>query len=393
LLKRAHGRISQAIARQYDAAASAAPSSSDAASLRTLGAHSKMGAFMSELAQSAPASSEEDATSLAHLKFQNMLHWKLLPVDLARVAVAWEVGQGVNPPHVTLGATTLLYRLALHLVHQALGGDAAESPLTPRVKQLLCAHANPETATADGTPTTHAETPEARSLDTATAAVFARYDVEIRAIVRHIASRFALAMARYSQLQTPEARDEWLGVARSVAAAAVPPSERRHLLFGVGKDVDPTSESPELRQQYLAYAQRMAVEQTRLVDIRGARLPFHGVFWRGDGPLPAGKYLGFYEGRIVTQCEIGAHGHSQHVLEIKQRGLLVDAAVPEEGNWARFMNDATYAGAARSMRNNCVFSEDGHVLTTELLQPGDELLVEYGADYWKSHRARSESTS
>lgn len=116
-------------------------------------------------------------------------------------------------------------------------------------------------------------------------------------------------------------------------------------------------------------APHMSVEQSRVAG--------RGVFWRGTEALATGKRIGVYAG-AVTSAE---PADTTYTLSLGPR-THVDGS--RHGNWTQFINDPRGTGKAA----NVMFTTDGSVLTLRAIQPGEELLIDYGAEYWEDDDRR-----
>lgn len=167
--------------------------------------------------------------------------------------------------------------------------------------------------------------------------------------------------------------------------------DMRPAFFGIGKDLDPTRTPVNLgdkvRNDILAISKEIIQKNTSLVDESGSPLPFHGAFWNGSHTLDVGTKLGYYEGRIVTECDSTEMHHdrpSEYSLEISKYMVLVDATHASESNWSRYINDGEH-GTSEDLCN-VRFTKDGSIVTTRPVMPGSELFVRYGEDYWRFFR-------
>ena len=56
--------------------------------------------------------------------------------------------------------------------------------------------------------------------------------------------------------------------------------------------------------------------------------------------------------------------------------VCIDAK--DYGNWARHINDGPHSG----LRSNVAFDDDGTIVVTDDIHVGQELLADYGLEYW-----------
>jgi hypothetical protein len=125
--------------------------------------------------------------------------------------------------------------------------------------------------------------------------------------------------------------------------------------------------------------------EVHLRDVMHVEIKTSSIPDAGDGvftlrPIPKGEYLMQYVGRRVNASngELGGDYHLEYA-----RNKLVDASIPTSCV-ARFLNDGMTQKA-----NNCMFAlRDGDpwVRTIKLIPAGQELLLSYGAAYWRTWR-------
>jgi hypothetical protein len=119
-----------------------------------------------------------------------------------------------------------------------------------------------------------------------------------------------------------------------------------------------------------------------------------GVFVRthGDCAMPPKTYLGDYEGRTYDQAEwekAGLKGDYcfQNKGNRNPKKRMVDGSSTEISNYLRFVN---HSYVRKDSKPN-IKAVDGHqalyFVTTRWVKGGDELLVNYGRDYWKGRSA------
>jgi len=123
--------------------------------------------------------------------------------------------------------------------------------------------------------------------------------------------------------------------------------------------------------------------------------PFEGLFWakyKGARPIRAGEDIVLYSGDWEPLDPGSDDGGGPYFLEITRR-LGVDAARTNTalGRWA---NDPRGGKDARGrpLRANARLVVDrrrrqGKLKASRTIQPGDEILVSYGRDYWRVHGA------
>lgn len=138
--------------------------------------------------------------------------------------------------------------------------------------------------------------------------------------------------------------------------------------------------------------------RVRRSGIRGAGL---GAFTTVR--VPRGTALGVYTGEQLTATEEEERyprrdAPATYVLRVRRScggHVLVDAA--NAAHWAKYMNDPWNPAAGVAAAPNVVFGDDGVITAVRDIGAGEELLVSYGAGYWRetpeaSGEARSAPT-
>jgi len=97
--------------------------------------------------------------------------------------------------------------------------------------------------------------------------------------------------------------------------------------------------------------------------------------------LPKGTVLGNYKGKRLTPQQYERLKDSSYVWYVSEgRGhFYIDGRDPKVSNWLRFLNDS------RDRRQNVEpyqYSGKLYYRTTKNVQPGQELFISYGDEYW-----------
>ena len=113
-----------------------------------------------------------------------------------------------------------------------------------------------------------------------------------------------------------------------------------------------------------------------------------GVFSREC--VPGNCVLGFYKGKIHTKraCDY-LRSTKLLMLERKPTWISIDDWIDgkhyvdgaRNGNWTQYINGSDHPG--NPMDANVRFTGNGKIITTRLITPGEELLMEYGEEYWE----------
>ena len=134
--------------------------------------------------------------------------------------------------------------------------------------------------------------------------------------------------------------------------------------------------------------QRLRVAQS---TIAGAGAGLFVAKGKAARPFTAGQRIALYTGDWV-RLEPGRNQGGPYYLQLT-RSLAVDAARTDTalGRWAKAPNGAVGPGES-PIRPNAELVADrgnkqGSLRALRGIQPGDEILVSYGAAYWRYHGA------
>ena len=312
----------------------------------------------------------------------------LSPLQLARVILYQECRNFSRSPYSDISEGPLTYRFVLDALNIAIGAPVG-SPIgmSLRGRQNTCSESLSAKTTSKDIPTIGSKF-RAGITYAERCAEFLKDKAELLRHLNGIIDRSNLGLTALEEA-TPLLRQKML---KAVDAYAKEFSETRedvrYAFFGIGRDLDPTlvpyNLGDKARTDIHDISSRIVHKHTSLKDESGAPFPFHGAFWEGQHPLPSGTKLGYYEGRIVTECdntETHPETQSQYSLEVTKYSILVDATIASESNWARYINDGSYNRA--DDLTNVRFAKDGSVIATRTINVGDELFVRYGDDYWR----------
>ena len=163
--------------------------------------------------------------------------------------------------------------------------------------------------------------------------------------------------------------------------------------FCINGNVDPSRTPKDIgdkaRVLLAAYALNVAIKQTTLTNKDGVRFTFKGAFWNGASDLVVGTRLGYYEGRIITQCDYtelypDSATSARYVLDITRFEIMVDADNIEDSNWTRYINDGVHGRTASDSCVNVMIADDGSITTTRAIKVGEEFFVSYGLNFWRN---------
>mmetsp|Transcript_5316 Transcript_5316/g.15051 ORF Transcript_5316/g.15051 Transcript_5316/m.15051 type:complete len:237 (-) Transcript_5316:87-797(-) len=129
-----------------------------------------------------------------------------------------------------------------------------------------------------------------------------------------------------------------------------------------------------------AWAATMAVRKSR---IRGAGLGLFAVRQLKQGyTLPSP-----YRGRRLTEKQLSRTRDFSYVFELRGACAAIDAKDTLEDNPLRYVNGACTAGQRK--RINIFSRQRGanmYFVTSRRVAAGEELVIDYGPEYWKSQR-------
>ncbi len=101
----------------------------------------------------------------------------------------------------------------------------------------------------------------------------------------------------------------------------------------------------------------------------------HGLGLFARVGIARNRLLGRYGGRLVRDDDERALS-SDYVFSLGDSDWSVDGADCTAANWARYINHAPRA------RCNVIFTTSGCVRACRDIAPDEELLIDYGGEYW-----------
>jgi SET domain-containing protein len=130
-----------------------------------------------------------------------------------------------------------------------------------------------------------------------------------------------------------------------------------------------------------------------LVNIRKSNIQKAGLGVFATSFIPKRTTLGEYKGRLLTKKEYDnlKEEHCCYMFELdkqvgkKRKKYFIDARFKKHSNWTRYVNGAKDAEQQKKV-NIEAYQYGGKLFyrTCEDVKTGDELLVDYGSDYWTS---------
>lgn len=120
------------------------------------------------------------------------------------------------------------------------------------------------------------------------------------------------------------------------------------------------------------------------LEVKPSQLPEanRGLFTKTF--IPKGSTIVEYTGRISTWAECNQmEGNNSYLYYLKD-DYVIDAS-DDESSMGRYANDAQGLTRVKGVTNNAKFKEDGFhvfIVATKDIQPGSEIFVGYGKEYW-----------
>ena len=113
-----------------------------------------------------------------------------------------------------------------------------------------------------------------------------------------------------------------------------------------------------------------------------------GLFLKRD--VKKGERIVEYLGEIIgwKECDIRAERDEGGYIFYVSRKKCIDAFNTPEA-LARFANDAKGLTKVKGINNNCqyeIYKNSGWIAATKDINSGSEVLVSYGAEYWRDIR-------
>jgi SET domain-containing protein len=104
--------------------------------------------------------------------------------------------------------------------------------------------------------------------------------------------------------------------------------------------------------------------------------------------IPKGTRIVEYKGRISTWKEVNHKNGGNGYIYYVSRNHVIDAS-PYKKALGRYANDARGMKRVKGIDNNSVYEQDNnrvYIQSTKAIPANNEILVEYGKEYWDSIR-------
>jgi len=136
-----------------------------------------------------------------------------------------------------------------------------------------------------------------------------------------------------------------------------------------------------------------------LLPVHIAPSPIHGLGVFASQIIPPNTLVGQYQGELINRRKFWRRyprGWGRYVVALPDPwdGMFMDARdQPSHDNIGRYVNDARNT----EWDNNCRFAMDAggksmFIETLREISEGEELLVDYGDDYWLGERRNDRAT-
>lgn len=122
--------------------------------------------------------------------------------------------------------------------------------------------------------------------------------------------------------------------------------------------------------------------------VKKSTLPGAGKGLFTKNLIPAGTQIVEYKGKITSWKEVSEKEVENGYLLYVTRNHVINAR-PYTKAFGRYANDAKGFGKIKGLRNNSIYVTDKKQVFIEAIrdiQPGEEILVDYGKEYWKTMR-------
>lgn len=120
------------------------------------------------------------------------------------------------------------------------------------------------------------------------------------------------------------------------------------------------------------------------IEVRISTLPNAGKGLFAKEFIPKNTRIVEYKGKITTWKEVDDNdGNNGYIYFVKRHHVIDASSYPSA--LARYANDAKGLQRMKGVRNNAEYVEDGLKVFIESkkdIPAGEEILVEYGKEYW-----------
>lgn len=127
--------------------------------------------------------------------------------------------------------------------------------------------------------------------------------------------------------------------------------------------------------------------KSRHLEIKTSNIPGSGLGLFTKVFIPRGSLVVEYKGIVTTWAAVKDQHFNDYIYYISSQHVIDAGPTPNE--LARYANDAKGLGQVKGIYNNCFFKKmNGRVFLKARtdIQAGEEIYVNYGKEYWDTHR-------
>lgn len=120
------------------------------------------------------------------------------------------------------------------------------------------------------------------------------------------------------------------------------------------------------------------------LEVKDSSLPGAGKGLFAAAFIPRNTLIVEYKGKITTWKEVDDNDGNNGYIYYVTRNHVIDAATYPKA-LARYANDARGIQRVKGISNNSEYVEEGlkvFIKSKKDIQAGEEILVEYGKEYW-----------
>ena len=120
------------------------------------------------------------------------------------------------------------------------------------------------------------------------------------------------------------------------------------------------------------------------VQIKQSSLPASGKGLFAKKFIPKNSRIVEYKGKVTSWKEVADNDGNNGYIYYVKRNYVIDAS-KHPGALARYANDARGLKRVKGILNNAEYVEDGfkvYIESRKDILAGEEILVEYGKEYW-----------
>jgi uncharacterized protein len=120
------------------------------------------------------------------------------------------------------------------------------------------------------------------------------------------------------------------------------------------------------------------------IRVKKSTIPGSGKGLFAKEFIPSGTFIVEYKGKITTWKEVDDNDGNNGYIYYVRRHHVIDASRRRTA-LARYANDARGLKRVKGITNNAVYDEVGlkvYIKAKKDIYPGQEILVEYGKEYW-----------